>query len=121
MALGHYGIQTDPGELNRFLKETGGYTEQGWIYWEAAAELEPGKIRHAYEDLPSYRLMDWNLLQRNPVIARIRRPGGGTHFVLVVGKVGYEYVILDPGSGGRRLFLSELQSPVEALRFYERL
>jgi hypothetical protein len=121
MALGHYGIQTNPGELNRFLKETGGYTEQGWIYWEAAAELEPGKIRHAYEDLPSYRLMDWNLLRGNPVIVRIRRAGGGTHFVLVVGKVGYEYVALDPGAGGRRLFLSELRSPVEALRFYQRL
>jgi ABC-type bacteriocin/lantibiotic exporter with double-glycine peptidase domain len=121
MALGHYGIQTDPQQLNRFLTDNGGFTEQGWIYWEAAAEFEPGKIRHAYEDLPSYRLMDWNLLLKNPVIVRIRRPGGGTHFVLVVGKVGYEYIALDPGAGGRRVFLSELESPVEALRFYRRL
>ena len=121
MALGHYGIKVDPGQLNRFLSENGGFTEQGWIYWEAAAEFKPGKISHAYEDLPSYLLMDSNLLRRNPVIVRIRRPEGGTHFVLLVGKVGYEYVALDPGAGGRRVFLSELKSPVEALRFYKRL
>ncbi len=121
MALGHYGIQTDPQRLNRFLNENGGFTPQGWIYWEVAAELEPGKIKHAYEDLPSYRLMDWNLMLGNPVIVRIRRASGGTHFVLVVGKKGYEYVALDPGAGGRKVFLSELQCPVEALRFYKRL
>lgn len=121
MALGHYGIHANPQQLNRFLSSHGGFTEQGWIYWEAAAEFEPGKIRHAYEDLPSYRLMDWNLLTRNPVIVRIRRPGGGTHFVLVVGKVGYEYIALDPGAGGRKVLLSELKSRVEALRFYRRL
>ena len=121
MALGHYGIRATPGELNRFLLENGGFTEQGWIYWEAAAEFVPGRVRHAYEDLPSYRLMDWNLWLKNPVIVRIRRPAGGTHFVLLVGKVGYEYVALDPGAGGRKVFLSDLQSPVEALRFYKRL
>jgi len=121
MALGHYGVHATPGELNRFLLENGGFTEQGWIYWEAAAEFVPGRVRHAYEDLPSYRLIDWNLWLKNPVIVRIRRPAGGTHFVLLVGKVGYEYVALDPGAGGRKVFLSELQSPVEALRFYKRL
>ncbi len=120
MALGFYGMTVDPKQLNRFLTENQGFTERGWLYWEVAAEFEPGKVRHAYEDLPSYRLIDWNLLRKNPVIVRIRRPAGGTHFVLVVGKVGYEYLAQDPGDGGRRVRLSELASPVEALRFYER-
>ena len=121
MALAFYGMQVNPGQLNKFLTASQGYTPQGWIYWEAAAEFEPGKVRHAYEDLPSYRLIDWNLLRKNPVIVRIRRPSGGTHFVLLVGKHGYEYLAQDPGSGGRILNLSALQSPVEALRFYEKL
>jgi hypothetical protein len=121
MALGHYGVETDPRRLNQFLNENGGYTAQGWIYWEVAADFQPGKVRHAYEDLPSYRLMDWNLILGNPVIVRIRRASGGTHFVLVVGKEGFEYLALDPGAGGRKVFLSELKSPVEALRFYKRL
>ncbi len=121
MALAFYGFNIDPGQLNTFLNNNHGYTPQGWIYWEAAAEFEPGKVRHAYEDLPSYRLIDSNLARHNPVIVRIRRPGGGKHFVLIVGKQGYEYIAQDPGAGGRQVLLSALESPVEALRFYERL
>lgn len=120
MALGSYGIDVDPKRLNAFLKNNGGFTEQGWIYWECAAEFLPGRVWHAYEDLPSYRLIDCNLLRKNPVIVRIRRPAGGTHFVLIVGKDGFEYLALDPGSGGRMVRLSQLESPVEALRFYEK-
>jgi hypothetical protein len=121
MVLASYGIKLDPGRLNAFLTQTGGYTERGWIHWEAAAAYEPGKVRHAYEDLPSYRLIDWNLLKGNPVVVRVRPPGRGTHFVLVVGKAGFDYIAQDPGSGGRQLPLREFASPVEALRFYERL
>lgn len=120
MALGYYGIDVDPKRLNAFLKNNRGFTEQGWIYWEGAAEFLPGRVWHAYEDLPSYRLIDCNLLRKNPVIVRIRRPAGGTHFVLIVGKDGFEYLALDPGSGGRMVRLSQLESPVEALRFYEK-
>ena len=121
MALSFYGMNVDPQRLNRFLSDYNGYTDRGWIYWEAAAEDEPGKIRHAYEDLPSYRLIDWNLIKGNPVIVRIRPHGKGTHFVLIVGKTGWDYIAQDPGSGGRRVMLSTFESPVEALRFYERL
>lgn len=121
MALAFYGMNVDPQRLNRFLSDYNGYTERGWIYWEAAAEYEPGKIRHAYEDLPSYRLIDWNLLKGNPVIVRIRPHGKGTHFVLIVGKTGWDYIAQDPGYGGRKVMLSTFESPVEALRFYERL
>ena len=121
MALAFYGMDVDPQRLNRFLAEYNGYTERGWLYWEAAAEYEPGKVRHAYEDLPSFRLMDWSLLKGTPVIVRVRRPEGGPHFVLVVGKKGWYYIAQDPGSGGRVVCLSEFHSDLEALRFYERL
>jgi hypothetical protein len=121
MVLAGYGMDIDPGRLNAFLIENRGYTERGWIYWEAAALYEPGKVRHAYEDLPSYRLIDWNLLKGNPVIVRVRPPGRGTHFVLVVGKSGFDYIAQDPGAGGRQVPLRELGSPVEALRFYKKL
>jgi hypothetical protein len=121
MVLAGYGMNLDPGRLNAFLIEHGGYTERGWIYWEAAAEYEPGKVRHAYEDLPSHRLIDWNLLRGNPVIVRVRPPGRGTHFVLVVGKDGFDYIAQDPGAGGRQVPLREFSSAVEALRFYEKL
>jgi len=121
MALAFYGMDVDPARLNQFLKANGGYTSRGWIEWQVAAEFEPRKVRHAYEDLPSYRLLDWNLIRGNPVIIRIRRAGGGTHFVLLVGKEGYEYIAQDPGAGGRTLGFSAFGAPIEALRFYERL
>ena len=53
MVLAFYGQDIDPGRLNAFLSDNGGYTPQGWLYWEKAADYQPGLARHAYEDLPS--------------------------------------------------------------------
>ncbi len=72
---------------------TGGYTPEGWIYWEKAAEFAPGltaKLLPHYEDKPSYFLIDWNLIEGNPVIIRLRYPSGVTHFVVICGKDGYD-------------------------------
>lgn len=121
MALAFYGMDIDPARLNAFLNRSSGFTERGWLHWEVAAEYEPGLVRHAYEDLPSYRLMDLNLIRGNPVIVRIRPSARGTHFVVVVGKRGLEYLVRDPGSGGREVELSSFESSIEALRFYQRL
>ena len=51
MVLAFYGQDIDPGRLNVFLSNSGGYTPQGWLYWEKAADFQPGLARHAYEDL----------------------------------------------------------------------
>lgn len=126
MALDTLGVPTDPGALNAFLQKTeGGYTPEGWIYWEKAAEIDPAKTSDLlphYEDLPSFFLMDWNLLLGNPVIARVRYPDGITHFVLVCGKEGIDYLVRDPGVGGAKGIsrLSVFPGPVEALRFYRK-
>ena len=123
MVLASYGIDTDPQRLNRFLTEHDGYTPQGWLYWEKAAELGDGHVRHAYEDLPSYELIDRNLAHGNPVIVRLRLASGITHFVVIAGKDGFDYLTRDPGAGAARgLYpLRDFGSPIEALRFYERL
>ena len=124
MALASRGFDTDPGRLNAFLQKTeGGYTPEGWIYWEKAAEIDSkggGTLLPHYEDAPSHFLIDWNLLRGNPVIARVRYPSGITHFVLICGKRGFEYIVRDPGEGGGSglTFLSKFPPPVEALRFY---
>ena len=123
MVLASYGIDTDPQRLNAFLKTNEGYTPQGWIYWEKAAELAPDKVRHAYEDLPTYHLIDANLVAGNPVIVRLRLPSGVTHFVVIAGKDGFDYLTRDPGGGAAKgLYpLREYGSKIEALRFYEKL
>lgn len=126
MALASRGVATDPGALNAFLNKTeGGFTPEGWIYWEKAAEVDParsGEFLPHYEDLPSFFLIDWNLLRGNPVIARIRYPSGVTHFVLVCGKEGFDYLLRDPGEGGAAGItrLADFPGPVEALRFYRK-
>ena len=123
MVLASYGADLDPGQLNQFLQSSDGYTESGWLYWEKAAEFPPGLAEHVYEADASHFLIDWNLLRGNPVIVRLRYPNGITHFVVIVGKQGYEYLIRDPGGRYQDglYFLSEFGSPIEALRFYRQL
>ena len=127
MVLGSYGIDTDPGRLNAFLTATkGGYTPEGWLYWEKAAEVDPAftaRLLPHYEDMPSFCLIDCNLLHGNPVIIRLRYPSGMTHFMVVCGKRGWDYLVRDPGNGGIRGIypLKEFAGPIEALRFYRKL
>ena len=118
-----YGIETDPQQLNWFLTAVGGYTEEGWIYWERAAWLAPDDVQHVYEDLPSYQLIDSNLARGNPVIVRVRFSSGVTHFVVIAGKQGFDYLVRDPGAGAAKGYypIRELGSDIEALRFYESL
>ena len=101
MVMAYYGVDTDPQRLNLFLLANGGYTAQGWIYWEKAAALAPGRVEKAYEDLPSYALIDDNLLAGNPVIVRLTLPNGMTHFVVLVGKQGWDYLTRDPARDPR--------------------
>ncbi len=123
MVLASYGADLDPGRLNAFVNGINGYTDRGWLYWEAASEYAAGLARHAYEADASHRLIDGNLLAGNPVIIRIHAPGRLTHFVVIVGKRGFDYLIRDPGGGGTRGVypLKELGLPIEALRFYQPL
>lgn len=123
MVLGFYGMNIDPKRLNHFLIDHNGYEGQAWLKWESAAEYSPQLVDKAYEDLPSYALIDWNLLHGNPVIVRIRRLDGITHFVVIVGKRGFDYLIRDPSrTGGGKVYpLADLGVPVEALRYYRRL
>jgi hypothetical protein len=123
MVLAYYGVNVDPGVLNTFLTNNDGYTPQGWLYWEKAAAFAPGKAKHVYEDAPSYYLIDSNLLRGNPVIIRIRLRSGISHFVVIIGKRGFRYLIQDPGSNGDTGIypLYRLVPKIEALRFYEKL
>lgn len=121
MVFQSYGIATDPQQLNWFLTGNGGYTREGWLYWDRAAWWAPDRVRHIYEDLPSYALIDSNLAHNNPVIVRVRFPSGITHFVVIAGKEGFDYLIRDPGAGAAKGYypLRELGSDIEALRFYQ--
>jgi len=118
MALAFHGTTTDPSRLNRALTATpGGFTTNGWLYWEKAALSVNAPVVHAYEGPARYRLIDRNLARANPTIARVRLPSGTTHFVVICGKDKDQYLVRDPGAGQAR-HLSELLGPLEAVRFY---
>ena len=122
MVMKFYGIETDPGRLNVFLRDHEGFDENNDLRWEGPALLAPDRVRHAYEDLPSYFLIDSNIYRGNPVIVRLHLASGWTHFVVIMGKQGFDYLIRDPSSAGLRKGvypLRELGSKIEALRFYE--
>jgi hypothetical protein len=57
------------------------------------------------------------------VIVRVRYGSGITHFVVIAGKDGFDYLVRDPGAGAAKGYypLRELGSDIEALRFYEQL
>jgi Peptidase_C39 like family len=121
MVFKFYGVDVDPQELNWYLTAADGYTDRGWIYWDRAAWYAPDRVKYAYENLPSYHLIDSNLASGNPVIVRVRLHNGITHFVVIAGKKGFDYLIRDPGAGAEKgLYpLRELGSDIEALRFYQ--
>ncbi len=121
MVFKYYGIDVDPRLLNWFLSANGGYTNRGWLYWDRAAWFAPDRVRHVYEDLPSYHLIDSNLARGNPVIVRVRFRNGVTHFVVIAGKDGFDYLVRDPAAGAAKgLYpLRAFRSNIEALRFYQ--
>lgn len=123
MIFQFYGIDTDPQRLNWFLDSNGGYTPEGWVYWEKAALLAPDRVKHIYENLPSYYLIDSNLERGNPVIVKLRLRSGVTHFVVIAGKDGWDYLIRDPSINGMRGIypLKDLGSDILGLRYYEPL
>src|SRR5437764_14915437 len=99
MVFKFYGIDVDPQQLNWFLTGVGGYTEQGWLCWDRAAWFAPDRVRHVYEDLPSYQLIDSNLADGNPVIICVRLPGSVTHFVVLDRKQGLDQQVQNQGQG----------------------
>jgi hypothetical protein len=122
MVLTYYGIDTDPARLNAFLTQNGGFTAEGWLIWEKAAELAPDKVKFIYEGDPTHQLIDANLKADNPVLVRLRYPSGITHFVVICGKDGHDYLVRDPGRGAAKGIypLKDFGSKIEALRFYEK-
>ncbi len=121
MVLASYGHEISPGDLNEFLTENEGYTDRGWLYWEKAADFPGVNATKAYEDLPSFHLIDKNLREGNPVIVRVRYKSGITHFVVICGKEGYRYLVMDPAIPGQMepVPLKDYFPKIEALRFYD--
>src|SRR5579871_2770609 len=120
MVMRAYGVDTDPARLNAFLQAHEGYVGDGLLDWDRVGILTGGQVQKAYEDYASYALLDDQILRGNPVIVRLRLRNGETHFVVVVGKQGWEYLVRDPARPPAYGVypLSPLTGRIEALRYY---
>jgi hypothetical protein len=117
MALAHHGIEMTPAQLNEKLKAGDGYTEQGWLKWNKITELTGRKIRIEIPQRLSHEVIDKALKARQPVIAKVFLNRVITHWVLIVGKSGLDYLIKDPLGDGRTLeTLSKFGSDIYAIR-----
>ncbi len=121
MVFKFYGVETDPQQLNWFLTSVGGYTEKAGfigIARRGSRQIASGTHTKTWLRISSSIRTSPD---GNPVIVRVRLRSGITHFVVIAGKDGFDYLVRDPGGGSAKgLYpLRELGSNIEGLRFYE--
>jgi len=121
MALEHHGIHATPAELNAQLKAADGYTDRGWVKWEAVEAVTGGTVRIEAIDAPTTQHIDAALAAGCPVIAKVLLGGVQQHWVLIVAKEGDDYLAKDPlGDGASLDKLLKYRSGIQAVRIVRR-
>jgi len=112
MVAAFYGVKTNPNLLDDFLTRNGGLDKEGYIDWNALPAIGPSRFKLIYNGSASYNLIDASLLSGNPVIVVIPLREGAYHFVVIVGKVGRDYLIRDPAASDRPYPLRQLTDKI---------
>lgn len=116
MGLTAVGHPIDPLTLSRDLKQRGGFTANGFVIWQTVSEVTGGRVKVELPAL-SHEAIDAELAKNRPVIAKILLQGRIQHWVLVVGKHGTDYLVMDPLNGEKSLLrLSDRSSAIHAIR-----
>ena len=98
MVLRYYGVDTDPGRLNNWLKENNGFSYGATIVWSIAAKAGSGVY---LEGIWNYNGdADLNYIRAQidsgyPVIARMGYKGTD-HYVVICGYYGNTFYLNDP-------------------------
>ena len=116
MSISYLGYQTDPQQLCRDLKHQDGFTDQGYIKWDAVKVVTSGKLRVEFPNL-THEAIEAALHEKKPVIAKIMLSAKVPHWVLIIGKEESEFIIIDPLNPERKLLrLSDRSAQIYALR-----
>ena len=91
-ALGH---AMTPAEACAGLKRHGGFTANGYVIWEKVGKLTGGKARVSAVQL-SHEAIQAELAAKRPVIAKIMLAETVSHWLLLVGQEGGDYLAMDP-------------------------
>jgi len=117
MALDALGVDLHPGQLNARLKGIDGYSREGWVRWNAVAQVAGGKVGFQIPQEASRSAIDGALGEGRQVIAKAALPAGRSHWVLIVGKDADDYWIKDPlGNGTTLERLSKYPGDPQAIR-----
>jgi len=120
MNFSYYGIDMNPKELNQRLRESEGYTSRGWLIWSKLLPLSDEKLVVSFPEL-SHENIDGYLLAKKPVLVKVFINRIIPHWVLVVGKRGKEYLMLDPLRDGALTEVSSYGSYIYSMRVYGHL
>lgn len=115
MNFSYYGIEMNPKELNQKLRELEGYTSRGWLIWDRVIPLS-NKTLHVSFSALSHESIENSLLQKKPVLAKVFINRIIPHWVLIVGKRGHEYLMLDPLTNGALTKLSSYGGYIYSIR-----
>jgi hypothetical protein len=124
MLLESYGLSTNPGALNVWLTNNGGYVDQDLLVWGAVAQYAQSQgVSVSYTGYESTNLaaIDSSVAAGNPVIAQVTLDGS-MHFVLITG-LGPDGTlwINDPWFGDHTTFQSRYGNPatgIQSIRLY---
>jgi hypothetical protein len=92
-ALGH---PVTPQELNNRLRDSGGFTESGWLIWGALPKATSGAITATVTPRPTHADIDTALERGAYPIIKFILLTGISHWVIIVGKDGLDYLVRDP-------------------------
>ncbi|CAN5365029.1 hypothetical protein BH09VER1_BH09VER1_54660 [soil metagenome] len=122
MAINSQGFKNDPASLNKLLIKNGGYTTSGLLIWGSLPAVTKGQFGVQVADHPTYEVIDRQLAQGNPVIAKVLFGDAIWHWVLICGKQDKQYLINDPlGSGPSHQDMANYPKGIFAVRFLQRL
>ncbi|MCX7842017.1 MAG: stalk domain-containing protein [Clostridia bacterium] len=99
MLFKYYGVDTNPEDMNNWLKNNNGYVAKESISWSKAVERSAGKIQYIgtkdFNGKADLTLIKAEIDKGFPVMARMRYQGTN-HYVLICGYSGDTFYINDP-------------------------
>ena len=118
MGVSALGTPMDPQEVCTRLKRVGGFTGSGQVIWSAVKEITGGAVRVELPSL-SHGVIDRELSEGRPVIAKIMLSETVPHWVLIVAKDAQEYLVMDPLNQQKSLVrLSDRSDAIRAIRVF---
>ena len=98
MVFKYYGIQTNPLDMNNWLKQNNGYSDGCNINWITATKRTGGAVKWIRTSGINLDMIKTELNNRHPVIAKVSLSNTG-HYIVITGYTGSDFIINDPLKG----------------------